>query len=234
MNRESCPAPGERCNKCNCQNHFAARCSKKNGVNQVTDELSEDIGLIAQLPINQPPSGKGTSQDPGPRPREGFLPGHWCCYQSDISKLDLAPDKLFKMWNGSPQRSLGQATIKLYNPKTRSQYDAVFDIVSEQCIPMLGVHTSQSMGLVTINEDILERVATVKAHCHGAESCIRRARQSLFWLRMAADIRAAVEKCEVCAQKAHRQQRESLQQPDTPKKAWSRVSVDIMESDGHN
>ena len=111
----------------------------------------------------------------------------------DISKLDLAPDKLLKMWNGSPQRSLGQATIKLYNPKTRCQYDAVFDIVSEQRIPMLGVHTSQSMGLVTINEDILERVATVKAHCHGAESCIRRARQSLFWLRMAADIRAAVE-----------------------------------------
>ena len=72
--------------------------------------------------------------------------------------------------------------------------------------------------------------------CHtahqGADSCLRRARQSVFWPGMTADVKTVVEKCEVCAKAAPRQQQQPLQQPETPSKAWSRVSADIMTVDG--
>ena len=66
----------------------------------------------------------------------------------------------------------------------------------------------------------------------GADSCIKRARQSIFWPGITKDIRVAMEKCEICARAAPRQEREALQQPITPEKAWSRVSVDMMTLDG--
>ena len=66
-----------------------------------------------------------------------------------------------------------------------------------------------------------------KSH-QGADSCIRRARESLFWSGMTADIRNAVEKCETCARAAIQQQRQPLQQAETPKTAWSAVSVDMF------
>ena len=51
---------------------------------------------------------------------------------------------------------------------------------------------------------------------------------------MAGDIRAAVRECEICGRAAPRPEREPLQQPITPEKAWSRVSVDMMTLDGRD
>ena len=42
---------------------------------------------------------------------------------------------------------------------------------------------------------------THNAH-QGADACIRRARESIFWPSMSADIRAYVQKCEICARSA--------------------------------
>lgn len=66
----------------------------------------------------------------------------------------------------------------------------------------------------------------------GADSCIRRARDTIFWPGMAADIRSTIEKCETCARYAPHQQKEPLCQPETPNKAWSCVSADNMTLDG--
>ena len=73
----------------------------------------------------------------------------------------------------------------------------------------------------------------VKAHnAHlGAESSIRRAKQSIFWPSMSADIRAAVQKCEICARAAPNQQKQPLQQPEIPTTAWHTVSADIFTLD---
>ena len=68
----------------------------------------------------------------------------------------------------------------------------------------------------------------------GDDSCIKRARESIFWPGRAGDIRAAVEQCEICARAVPRQEREPLQQPITPEKAWSRVSVGLMTLDDHD
>ena len=73
----------------------------------------------------------------------------------------------------------------------------------------------------------------------GADSCIRRARETIFWPGMAADLRSAIEKCEqerswceACARFAPHQQKEPLCQPETPRRAWSSVSADIMSMEG--
>ena len=58
---------------------------------------------------------------------------------------------------------LGRGTIRLYNPKSRRNFDAVSDIVSQQHLPVLGYYTATAMGLITINEDRFERVAAASS-----------------------------------------------------------------------
>ena len=74
---------------------------------------------------------------------------------------------------------------------------------------------------------------TIKAHnAHlRTESSIRRAKQSIFWPSKSADIRAAVQKCEICARAAPNQQKQPLQQPEIPTTAWHTVSADIFTLD---
>ena len=66
----------------------------------------------------------------------------------------------------------------------------------------------------------------------GADSCIRRARDAIFWPAMSADLKALVTQCEACAKYAPRHQKEPLMQPDTPQRAWNSVSADIMSLRG--
>ncbi len=61
----------------------------------------------------------------------------------------------------------------------------------------------------------------------GYDSCVCRIKDSIF-----TDLKVRVQKCELCAELGPQQQRDTLQQLNTPKKAWSTVSCDIMQLDG--
>ena len=67
-----------------------------------------------------------------------------------------------------------------------------------------------------------------------ADSCIRRARESIFWPGMSADIKAAVDKCETCAMARPSQQTQPLQQLEIVMRARSRFSADIMTLNGRD
>lgn len=68
----------------------------------------------------------------------------------------------------------------------------------------------------------------------GPESCLRRARESIFWPQMGADLKVELDKCEVCAKEAPQQQRQPLSQPEVAERAWSKVSADIMTFNNKN
>ena len=57
------------------------------------------------------------------------------------------------MWNGSKERALSQGTIRPFNSKTGHNFDAVFDLVSQQHMLVLSCYTATAMGLITIDED---------------------------------------------------------------------------------
>lgn len=69
----------------------------------------------------------------------------------------------------------------------------------------------------------------------GADSSIRRARETLFWPGMTASIRQACSTCGVCAQYQAERPAEPMKTQEIPALPWERISVDLFQLDGkHN
>ena len=62
----------------------------------------------------------------------------------------------------------------------------------------------------------------------GAESCIRRARESLYWPNMAADIKDVVTSCSICRSVESANQKETLMNHDVPERPWAKVGTDLF------
>ena len=72
-----------------------------------------------------------------------------------------------------------------------------------------------------------------KAH-QGADSSIRRARESLFWPGMQAAIREKCLSCGLCAQYLSERPQEPMRSHDIPTRPWSKISADLFQLDGSN
>ena len=77
-----------------------------------------------------------------------------------------------------------------------------------------------------------EMMSVIHASHIGIEGTIRRARDSLYWPRMNADLKEYVLKCEVCLTHRTTQGREPLLQHEIPERPWARVGVDLCELKG--
>ena len=69
-----------------------------------------------------------------------------------------------------------------------------------------------------------------KAHNshQGAEACIRRAKDSLFWHGMSAQIKDLVSSCEICNSLRPKQQKESMMTWEIPTERWQIVAQDLF------
>ena len=76
-----------------------------------------------------------------------------------------------------------------------------------------------------------ELMATVHSSHIGIEGCIRRARDSLYWPRMATELREYVSKCDICLSHRAEQTKEPLLQHDVTDQPWSKVAADLCELD---
>ena len=63
----------------------------------------------------------------------------------------------------------------------------------------------------------------------GTESCLRRAREYIFWPGMSAEIKQQVEACEICRTYETSQQKETLMPYEVPSRPWEKVGTDIFE-----
>ena len=72
----------------------------------------------------------------------------------------------------------------------------------------------------------------LKAKLHaehlGINSCLRRARELVFWPGMSADIRQAIEGCTTCAMHAGKQATEPLVMTDVPDRPYSKIGTDLF------
>ena len=65
----------------------------------------------------------------------------------------------------------------------------------------------------------------------GTESCLRQARESLFWPGISAEIKEMVASCETCRTYETAPQKESLMPHETPSRPWEQVGVDLFTLD---
>ena len=66
----------------------------------------------------------------------------------------------------------------------------------------------------------------------GIQGCIRRARDSLYWPRMNADLKEYIGKCDICFVHRAVPGRESLLQDEIPERPWAKIRVDLCELKG--
>uniref|UniRef100_A0A131YWL2 RNA-directed DNA polymerase n=1 Tax=Rhipicephalus appendiculatus TaxID=34631 RepID=A0A131YWL2_RHIAP len=82
---------------------------------------------------------------------------------------------------------------------------------------------------MSMRDDIKKRL-----HCShlGMESCLRRARECVYWPQMNAEIKDYIGTCETCQAHGNRQQKETLMPHPTPDRPWERVGIGLMELQG--
>ena len=68
----------------------------------------------------------------------------------------------------------------------------------------------------------------------GINSCLRHARELIYWPGISAEIRQYVETCDVCASYASKQPEEPLHLHDVPSRPWQKVGTDIFTISGRN
>ena len=66
----------------------------------------------------------------------------------------------------------------------------------------------------------------------GIESCLRKARDLVYWPHMSADIKAMVGKCTICAEHQVRNAKQPMQTHEIPDRPWSRVASDLFNLNG--
>ncbi|KAK3724232.1 hypothetical protein QZH41_002381 [Actinostola sp. cb2023] len=62
----------------------------------------------------------------------------------------------------------------------------------------------------------------------GIESCLRKARDLVFWPSMNSEIKEAITNCSICAEYQAKQQRQPMQSHQIPDRPWSCLSSDLF------
>ena len=62
----------------------------------------------------------------------------------------------------------------------------------------------------------------------GIESCLRKARDLVFWPSMNSEIKETITNCSVCAEHQAKQQKQPMQSHQLPDRPWSRLSSDMF------
>ena len=68
----------------------------------------------------------------------------------------------------------------------------------------------------------------------GIASCLRRARDMLFWPGMSAQVKDFISKCSTCNEYSHRQCKEFLLNHPIPSRPWSKLAIDLFVYDSVN
>ena len=71
-----------------------------------------------------------------------------------------------------------------------------------------------------------EVITRLHSSHQGIESCLRKARDRVYWPHMNSDIKETVMKCEICAEHQARNPSLPLQSHPIPERPWSRVAAD--------
>ena len=77
-----------------------------------------------------------------------------------------------------------------------------------------------------------EMLAVAHATHIGMEGCLRRAREIMFWPRMASELKEYISKCDICTRHRESQSKEPLQSYDVEARPWAKVGADLCDLNG--
>jgi hypothetical protein len=82
---------------------------------------------------------------------------------------------------------------------------------------------------VVIRQDATEDILNhLHAAHNGTNGCIRRARETVFYPGITADIKRLTETCDICRRHLNEEANEPLMSYTTPSRPWERVGVDVF------
>ena len=82
-----------------------------------------------------------------------------------------------------------------------------------------------------MQEEVLSRIHL--SHL-GIESCLRKAKDVVFWPGMSSQIKETVSKCQICAEFQAHNPRQPLQTHEIPARPWSRVAANLFSLHSKN
>ena len=82
-----------------------------------------------------------------------------------------------------------------------------------------------------MRSEILSRIHS--SH-QGIVSCLRKAKDIVFWPGMNSEIRALVERCSICAEFQAKNASQPMQSHQIPDRPWSKVATDLFTVSGNN
>ena len=68
----------------------------------------------------------------------------------------------------------------------------------------------------------------------GVESTLRRARETVFWPGIKAEMKDYLSKCDICNAFQNEQSKEPLINHELPDRPWEKIGIDFMTVDGHD
>lgn len=116
-------------------------------------------------------------------------------------------------------------------------------LLSPQVTPYFSYRDELSLqdGIIVRGERILIPKSLrfeIKQKLHvghmGINSCLRRARELVFWPGMSKEIRQFIEACDICSSLSYKQSPEPLILRDTPSRPWERVGSDLFSISGRD
>ena len=150
--KEKCPAWGKTCNKCRKQNHFASKC-RSYPVKSVESEEAEEFCL----------NGVENTSRKNALWAEVIIEGTKRRFQLDTgASVNLIPESFvrrtsvkptnctLKMWNGTTVQPVGEAELRIMNPRTQEEFDLIFIVAGDNTCPILGLSAVEQMHLITV------------------------------------------------------------------------------------
>ena len=110
-------------------------------------------------------------------------------------------------------------------PRTRAYYKYRDELSVQGGVLFKGERVIVPMAM---RAQMLEKIHS--SHI-GAEGCLRRAREVLFWPGMTAEIKEYISSCDTCNAYRQDQPKEPLISQPVPDRPWSRVAVDLFMLD---
>ena len=178
MKREECPAWGKQCSKCGQSNHFPVKCPNSKyrpRVHKVqhddsnTDSETSDEEWIKVVHSKDHKSSKEVKCRllVGPSRTE-------VAFQIDTgASVNILPEsyadnivdtnKKLTMWNNTDVSPLGTCRTTVRNPANNKKYSVEFVVVRNDLSPLISYQAAEQMKLLSINENNVECVASVKA-----------------------------------------------------------------------
>ena len=157
LERKLCPASGQKCKKCGKEGHFAVKCRSKSEDAKVHLVEQEEVFYVhsvsgkdqALVSLTLNGSASVTFQiDTGSS--ANILPlQDYIRATKDYSKANIVPkDITLVMHDRSKRKALGSARLEVAHKG--SKHELNFVIVDQEVTPLLGLKSSQGMGLVKI------------------------------------------------------------------------------------